>query len=538
MINKILDFIKARLYTVLILAAIFAAAGFWYYSSVSKKSSYEFVRVTRGDVLQIVSVTGKVKPADSVDLAFEKSGKVASIAVRVGDKVAAGQRLATLSNSDLVAQLAQAQASLEKEIVKLAELKSGTRPEELQIAQTTVANATKTLADVKNKAEVDLNNYYDDVKDILSDAYVKADDAVNKQTDELFINDNSSNPKLSFYSSEEATSNAVWKRRQAGTELEQFKQELDALGSDRAVLDLALIKSKAHLDKIMDFLNSAATAVNESSGLTATNLTNYKYYVNTGRTNVNTALTAISTQGQYIATQKAANQSDISAAQNTLAAAQDQLALKQAGSTADEIAAQEAQIKYARANMQNYEAALSKTVIFSPLNGIVTKQEIEIGEIVAANATVISVLSATKFEIEANVSENEIAKIVLGDTAAMTLDALGPAEKFTGTISAIDPAETVVSGVIYYKVTSVFDADDARIKSGMTVNMDIRTDKKENVLTLPYYAVMSRNSEKFVQVLTDGRSSEKTVQTGLEGETMIEITGGLQEGENIIVSKQ
>lgn len=536
MLERIKNTLKRPLYITLIIVVVLAVWGIIAWRG-SQKTTYELVETARGEIIQQVSVTGKVKPADSVDLAFEKSGKVAVISVNVGDKVAVGQRLAILSNLDLVAQLAQAQASLDKEIVKLAELKSGTRPEELQIAQTAVTNAERTLADVLSKAETDLNNYYDDVKDILSDAYVNADDAVNKQTDELFNNDNSSDPQMSFYSGSQATSDAEWQRRVAGTELAQFKQELDALASDRVSLDSALIKGQAHLDKILDFLNSVSLAVNDSTGLSATNLTNYKYYVNTGRTNVNTALTAISTQSQSIAAQKATNQSNVSTAQNTLAAAQDQLALKQAGSTAEAIAGQEAQVKYARANVQNYEAALGKTVIFSPLNGIVTKKDVEVGEIVAANATVISVLSVAKFEIEANVSENEIAKINLGDAVVMTLDALGPAEKFVGKIIAIDPAETVVSGVIYYKVTSVFDAEDSRIKSGMTVNMDIQTDKKANVLILPYYVVKGRNGEKYVQILDNGQAVERIVKTGLEGETMIEITDGLQAGEKVIVSK-
>ncbi len=201
MSSKLILFLKKPLNLFLIAVIIFAGWGAFAYWRGLQPTAYELVKVVKGEIVQQVSVTGKVKPADSVELAFERSGKVASVVVGVGDKVTVGQRLATLSNADLVAQLAQAQASLDKEIVKLAELRSGTRPEELQIAQTTVTNAEKTLADVLSKAEIDLNNYYDDVKDILNDAYINADDAVNKQTDELFSNDDSADPQLSFYSS-------------------------------------------------------------------------------------------------------------------------------------------------------------------------------------------------------------------------------------------------------------------------------------------------------------------------------------------------
>jgi multidrug efflux pump subunit AcrA (membrane-fusion protein) len=91
--------------------------------------------------------------------------------------------------------------------------------------------------------------------------------------------------------------------------------------------------------------------------------------------------------------------------------------------------------------------------------------------------------------------------------------------------------------VIYYKATSVFDVEDARIKSGMTVNLDIQTDKKEDVLYLPYYVVKERNGDRYVQVLENGKLKEKIIKTGLEGETMIEIIEGLAEGEKVVVAK-
>jgi RND family efflux transporter MFP subunit len=549
--EKIKTIFKKPLNIILMVAIIFAGAGIYMYKASNKESSYEFIEVKKGEITQLVSVTGKVKPADSVDLAFEKSGKVASISVKVGDRILAGQQLASLSNADLAAQLAQAQASLDKEKVKLAELKAGTRPEELQIAQTTVENAEKTLTDaianlanVKSKATIDLNNYYNDVKDILNDAYIDADDAVNKQVDELFVGDNTSNPQLVFYTSSQAKSNAEYKRWRAGQELTLFKSDLDNLAQDQTSLDTAMVTAKSRLAVVLDFLTSLSDAVNDASNVSSTTLANYKYYVNTARTNVNTAITSISTQEQYIATQKATNQSNISTAEasvntakNSLAKAQDELKLKQAGSTVEEIAAQEAQIKYAQANVQNYQASLTKTIIYSPINGVVTKKEAEVGEIVAANATVISVLSVAQFEVEANVSENEIAKVSLNDKIEMTLDALGPTEKFSGRVVEIDPAETIVSGVIYYKATSVFDVEDARIKSGMTVNLDIQTDKKEDVLYLPYYVVKERNGDRYVQVLENGKLKEKIIKTGLEGETMIEIIEGLAEGEKVVVAK-
>ena len=73
---------------------------------------FETAVVERGNVVQVVSITGRVKAAESADLAFEKTGTVARILVDIGDSVYRGETLVTLSNADISAQLAQAQANV------------------------------------------------------------------------------------------------------------------------------------------------------------------------------------------------------------------------------------------------------------------------------------------------------------------------------------------------------------------------------------------------------------------------------------------
>jgi HlyD family secretion protein len=549
MFGKFKKFLKKPLNIILILTVIFALAGFYIYQRGSQKSPYEFTTVSRGNVVQEVSVTGRVKSAESVDLAFEKSGKVAAINAAVGDKVVADQILASLNNADAQAQLAQAQATLLKEETTLQQLKAGTRAEEIQIARTSVANAEKSLADaqnnltiVKNKAAIDLNNLYDDVKDILNDAYVKADDAVNKQTIGMFTGENSTSPQLTFLADSQSTTDAQGKRVVAGAQLAQFKSESDNLPTDQDGLDSAFIKAENHLTIILDFLNSLAGALNNAANLTASTLTSYKYNINLGRTNVTTALTSMTTQKQSIITQKATNQNNINTAEtslntakNTLASAKDNLALKLAGSTPEQIAAQEAQMKYALANIQNYEAQLAKTIIRSPISGVVTKQDMKVGEIITANAPEISVLSEVNFQIEANVPEADIAKIKTGDSARVTLDAYGNDVVFDAQVVAIDPAETIIEGVATYKTTLQFTKEDQRIKSGMTANVDILTAQKENVLVVPQRAIIGKNNEKSVKVLEGKNVKEVSVKVGLKGsDGNVEILEGIKEGDKII----
>jgi len=87
----------------------------------SKKADYQIVEVVRGDVMELVSVTGTVISAKEIDLQFEKAGKIKTIEVEVGDHVLTGQVLVRLDTAELNAQLQANQAALEIAQAKLAQ---------------------------------------------------------------------------------------------------------------------------------------------------------------------------------------------------------------------------------------------------------------------------------------------------------------------------------------------------------------------------------------------------------------------------------
>lgn len=542
------NLIKKPIFIISVAVFIAILIGGYFYFNKENAPTYEFVLAKRGDIAEEVSVTGKVKPAESVDLAFEKSGKTAKIYVGIGDSVLDGQKLLSLDDSDISSQLAQYEALLRKEQARLNELKSGTRAEELQVAQIKVSNAQKSLVDananlenVEIKADIDLKNLYDDIRDILNDAYYKADDAVNKQIDELFADDQTANPKLNFSTSDsQAKTDSEWGRLSAGIELKKIKSNIDNLPSDYSKLDNALSETADSMVVIRDFLGRVSDAVNGAI-LSQATITTYKGYVNAGRTNVNTAITNINSQEQLIAAQKITNKNNISSAQSgansaqsALALAESELVLKESGSSSQQIEAQEALVKQAEANVLNIKVQLSKTILNSPIDGIVSKQDAKMGQSVSANTPIISIISNKRFEIEANIAEADIAKINVGDAAKITLDAYGSDAFFAAQIIAIDPAATIVEGVATYKTTLQFADEDGRIKSGMTANIDIASDKKFGAIIIPQRAVFTKNGKKFVK-LANGEIREIEVETGIRGsDGNIEIIKGINEGNKVI----
>lgn len=519
--------------------AFVIAFGFRMSLQSGSTTNYETANAQKGELIQTVSATGNVKAAENVNLAFENGGKINRAYVKVNDKVKRGQILASTDNADLLAQLRQYEAARDSQQATLDQYKSGTRPEEIAIAETTAANARISLQNVRDKAASDLINVYKNTKDILQDAYSKSDDALNNQLSAIFTSDNSNAPMLSFDVTEpQAKSDAEWQRYLATLALAKLLTTVSNPATEQASLDSALSDAALQLDTIRLAVIRSITAVDSSAGLSATTIATYKTSANTGRANMNTAVTNVNQQQQSIAAQKITNQNNISAAENTLTAAEDNLKLKQAGYTAEQIAAQRAAVNQADANIAYQQARIAKTLLVAPFNGTITRQDAKVGQIVAPGATLIELISESNYEIEAYIAEVDIATIKLNDTADVTLDAYGQDKHFKASVIKIDPAETVIEGLPTYKITLMFSEQYPDIKSGLTANLDILTNKKENAINIPQRGVLIRDGQKYARVLNaDGTIKEITVTTGLRGANgNIEILTGVNEGDKIIIS--
>ena len=458
-----------------------------------------------------------------------------------------------MENGELSAQLRQAQANLDAERARSEELKKGTRPEEMQVAETSVQgaetslkNAEANLTNVQQKAEADLQSAYDAALTALQKAVNTAKNSLLTLSDVQYAyfikNDQAS---ISLADAKAAAVLSLLGAKDAGWWTAESLSQLNS-GAFGAVQASVLSPSHTNIDDsllmTLDALQKvrlALDAVPLSADLTSTEKTN----INTEKASVAAEITTVSSKKELIAVQKATNTSSIATAQSNLDSAQsaliqarDNLALKKAGYGPEQILAQKARVKAAEANVENIQVQLLKTTLTSPISGVITQQEGKIGQTVSAQAFIISIISEAKFEIEANVPEADIAKVKVGDTAKVTLDAYSSDIVFAAKVIAIDPTETVIEGVPTYKTAFQFIQEDDKIKSGMTANIDILTNKKDDVLVVPQRAVITQNGDKLVRVLDDkGNILDVKVQTGLRGsEGNVEIISGLQEGEKVI----
>lgn len=496
------------------LAAALLAAAVFLFIKGGGNGNIRTETVRRGTIQETVTVTGKTKPVHDLNLSFEKSGRVARIAVAVGDRVAPGQTLVELESSELQAELAQSKANLLAEQAKLDELRRGSRPEEVKIKETEL-----------KKAEQDLANDFASVPDTLNDAFAKADDAVRKQLDQLF-SDDETNPLLTFLpKNSQLKINLEQERTAASRELNLWKDGVAGLGGtpSNAALKTALAAAKTHLDLVRKLLNDAMDAVSDAVGLSQATSDLYRGNITTARTNVNTAIASVASSGQTIASQELSVQK-----------IRDELSLALAGSAPEELAAQEARVAQAEAAVKLNLAQLSKTVMRSPIAGLITKQDANLGEIAGANSPLVAVISENDLEIEANVPEVDIGKIKIADPVVVTLDAF-PRESFRGTVVSVDPAETIVDGVVNFKIKVSFDKADPRVKSGLTANLEIKTQTKENVLVLPQFAIIENDRGTFVKKVSGAATEEIRVTTGIRSsDGFLEILSGLSAGDAVL----
>jgi multidrug efflux pump subunit AcrA (membrane-fusion protein) len=213
------------------------------------------------------------------------------------------------------------------------------------------------------------------------------------------------------------------------------------------------------------------------------------------------------------------------------------LSLKQSPARTVDLAPLSAQINQADIALKIAQQNYKDSQIYAPIDGKVVFIHGDVGQNIGISETTLSsfiTINAQQLVVEANVPETDIVKVKEKDAVTMTLDALDFTEKLNGEVITVDQAETIIQGVVYYKIQSVFDIQDDRVKPGMTVNLDIETDKKEDVLMIPIRALKYEDSVKYVEVLNNGTPQRVNLETGIENDQYVEIISGLNEGDKVI----
>ncbi|HQV11038.1 MAG TPA: efflux RND transporter periplasmic adaptor subunit [Nitrospira sp.] len=152
----------------------------------------------------------------------------------------------------------------------------------------------------------------------------------------------------------------------------------------------------------------------------------------------------------------------------------------------------EAAVKQAEAMLQAAELDLKYTVIRSPVDGVVISRLVEVGQRISASFSIPTLFliaeDVTKMQVDTNVSEADIGGIVDGKAASFTVDAY-PGEAFQGRVRQVRNAPINIQNVVTYDVVVEFENPAFRLKPGMTANVSIVVNKRDDVLKVPNAAL-------------------------------------------------
>ncbi len=541
--------------------AVVAVGGIAFAMTREPEITYETLAADRGPVVQEVSVTGSIAPFKRIDLQPEVVGRVTVVHVTEGDEVVTGDVLIELDARDVQSRIASQRAAVDSARARLAEAVAGATPQEVAASEAAVATARSrrdaaisaeadaqiTYANAVSRADAQMAGKLDAFLLAYGDAVTAATDAIDRLSAPLFTTDNF----LTFTSLNAiAETNAIATRTAAKAKLVHLVPTVATVklvGTSAAALD-AYAGIVSDLVAVKTHLEAARTVLSSASGISSSTLATYQANVGSAIASVDATLQTLAAGKASVDLQTQVSANDIANAQAALSSAafavdtaeksllqaQADLSLRTSGSRPEAIASQRALVAAEEAALSGLLTELSKRRILSPLDGVITRVGVEPGETAQPSVVAVTVNGKGRFEIVANVSEVDIAKIAIQQPVRITLDAFPISEIWTGTIAFIDPAEKVLEGVIFYQTKVVFDVEDERLRSGMTANLSIEAARRDDVVRVPLRALRERDGKTYVEVLTDGAPVEREVTLGIENNQHAEVISGLSEGELVV----
>ncbi len=493
-----------------VIIAITAIIFSFFYKSSPKLS--DVISVKKEDLTEVVSTTGKVTASEFLDLGFSRGGRIGVVYAKVGDSVKKGQIIASLDSADLNASLLQAESQLDKENINLNQIQNA---------------STGNSFDQRTTLQSTVNSNRTSMVSSLKDSFIKVDGSLGSNIDQFF-NNSRTYPHFgnNITSQGGATYTIQTPTVNQSIDLDNKAKDLYSLLSlwNTANQNLSSSSSDTDIEKVADLAEKSITSAN--------NLVSEIYTV------VNSYQTiSYQDQGVYSSLKNSLSsaQGSISSSLSSFHQARSiyEASLSSVGPVATSI--QQATVQSANAQVLAIQAQIENGIIRAPLDAQISKQDAKVGEVATPSVPLVSLLSVGYFQIDTYVSEADVAKIKVGNTASVILDAYGSNNPFTASVVSVNPAETVTNGVGSYKVVLQFTNQSDLIKSGMTANINIFTQNKTAVLTVPSQIIVKQNGEAFVLANDEkGNTVQKKVTLGIKGSNGdVEILSGLNEGDKV-----
>jgi HlyD family secretion protein len=479
-------------------------------------SSLNLYTVARRTVSASVTGTGNLVPVQQANVNFKVSGTLTAIDVRVGDHVSAGQTLAEIDPTPERSALASAQANLATAQANLQSAETPLTQDQINQLRNNVTMAQQSLNDAI--AQANLTNSQDANQVTADQGQLNADQSA-----------------LNF--------NATYQ-----TDLQNLSTAKTSLQTAITTFDADGCKSQTYstytAQCLTDF-NAASTA----QALVTTD--QGKVTADTSQVSADQTKLSQDTAKQH--TDSVNGQHSINQAAASVTSAADQLKT-QTESKPNQILSAQAQVASAQAGVQAAQQNLTAATLVAPMDGEINSINGVVGDSVGqgsgstpeapgTQAPLPSSAPSNAFMVIGNTSamevvipfaESDAAKLAFNQDTQVTFDAVSNLT-ISGHVIAVATAATVQSGVVNYYATVALNQTNVALKQGMTANATVVVSKATNAITVPNLAVTRLAGQAYVNTYVNGQEVQTAIQTGVVGDQYTEVTGGLNEGAQVVI---
>jgi RND family efflux transporter MFP subunit len=190
----------------------------------------------------------------------------------------------------------------------------------------------------------------------------------------------------------------------------------------------------------------------------------------------------------------------------------------------------QAAISTALANINNYQVQINSATIRSPIDGLVTSRNVNVGQVVSTGVAVISIVDTSTLKLKSTVNQELLPLLSVGQEMDVTIDSY-PDNKLKGTISSLGPIAVSTGEVFPLEVTI---NNSGGLTAGLSARAAVSTTAKG--IVVPASAVTQGGGENYVYVINDNTVSKRVVKVGLKNDQDVQITKGLYPGEQVAVT--
>ncbi len=203
--------------------------------------------------------------------------------------------------------------------------------------------------------------------------------------------------------------------------------------------------------------------------------------------------------------------------------------------TPEQLAGDEATIDNDKATLVNAQQALAAAILVSPVAGTVESIGMAVGDTVSAGSTssTITIVDWNSYEVTATLTNSQVQDVKVGQPAQVTVD--GTSQTLQGTVTRVGPVQESSSSYTYPVIVTV-TSSTGQLAAGSAAQTVIDLSQADNTAVVPTSAVHTTGTGSYVYVDKAGQEVRQTVKTGLVGDVYTQITSGLTQGQVVVLA--